>query len=63
MTKSREKTLTEKLADSHYQPTREEMEREYDMPCADMEDLRSAFFNPRMAGRPKPEQKRSGNGV
>ena len=49
-------TLKEKLADSHYQPTKAEMETEYNMPSADMDDLREAFFNPLQAGRPKPEQ-------
>lgn len=51
------KTLTEKLADSHYQPTKAEMEREYDMPGADPVELRSTFFNPTNVGRPKPDQK------
>ncbi len=50
------KTLKEKLADSHFQPTKAEMETEYDMPGADMEDLGGAFFNPLKAGRPKLEQ-------
>ncbi len=56
MTNSNTKTLTEKLADSHYQPSKAEMEQEYDMPRADMECLRGAFFRPSKAGRPKPDQ-------
>jgi len=32
------------------------MEQEYDMPGADIKDLRDAFFNPLQARRPKPEQ-------
>ena len=31
---------------SDYQPSRAEMEEEYDMPGADMEALREAFFKP-----------------
>ena len=56
MTTSNTKTLPEKLADSHYQPNKAEMEQEYDMPGADMKDLRGAFFNPPKAGRSKPDQ-------
>ncbi len=57
MTKPNTKTLPEKLADSHYQPKKAEMEREYDMPCASMEELRDVFFNPAKAGRLKADQK------
>ena len=46
-------TIAEKLADSHYQPTKTEKETEYDMPDANMDDLRPAFFNPPRAGRSK----------
>ena len=56
MTKSKDKTLSEKLADSHYQPTRAEKECEHDMPGTEMKDLRSAFFNPPQAGRSKSGQ-------
>ena len=56
MSKSKEKTLSEKLADSHYQPTKAEKDREYDMPGADMSDLRDMFFNPPQAGRPNPDR-------
>jgi len=53
MKKSSAKTVSEKLTDSHYQPTKAEMKTEYDMPGADMEDLQGAFFNPQQADRPK----------
>ena len=43
---SKLKTLKEKLENSHYQTTKDETETEYDKPGADMEDLRSTFFNP-----------------
>ena len=33
--------------DSSYQPSKAEMEEEFDMPGADMETLRRAFFKPR----------------
>ena len=56
MTKPKDKILSEKLADSHYQPSKAEMEQEYDMPGAEMKDLRGALFNPPQAGRPKPGQ-------
>ena len=50
------KTTTEKLANSHYQPTMAEMEREYDMPEMSEQDVRKAFFNPTAPGRPKPDK-------
>ena len=53
---SKPKMLKEKLADSHYHLTKDEMETEYDMPGADMEDLRSTFFNPPQARRQKSGQ-------
>lgn len=31
---------------SEYQPSKAELEEEYDMPGADMETLRKAFFKP-----------------
>ena len=49
------KTLTEKLADSHYQPTRAEMKQEYDMPGATSAQIQKAVFNPvEGPGRVKP---------
>ena len=57
MTDVKTKTTHEKLANSHYQPTKAEMEREYDMPEMSEQDLRKAFFNPAAPGRPKPDKK------
>lgn len=54
--KKKPKTLQEKLSDSHYQPSKAEMEKEYDMPQASMDSLRQAFFEPSDgAGRPKSD--------
>ena len=55
MSKTRsEKTISQKLSDSHYQPSKAEMEQEYDMQQASMDNLRRAFFEPSDgAGRPK----------
>ena len=53
MTNKKDFTLTEKLSDSHYQPSKAEMEQEYDMPKASMDTLRQVFFDPSSgAGRP-----------
>jgi len=52
-TSNKDKTLTEKLADSHYQPTKAELEQEYDMPGMSEKEVRKAFFNPVAPGRPK----------
>ena len=53
--RKKSKTLTEKLADSHYQPTRTEMKQEYDMPGATSAQIRKAVFNPvGGSGRVKP---------
>lgn len=35
---------------SDYQPSKAELEEEYDMPGADMETLREAFFKPLKTG-------------
>ena len=35
------------------------MGQEYDMPDADMKDLRGAFFSPSEAEKPKPDKKGS----
>ena len=49
-----QKPTSQKLSDSHYQPSKAEMEQEYDMPHASMDSLRRAFFEPSDgAGRPK----------
>jgi len=56
MTSRNKKTLREKLADSHYQPTKAELETEYDMPGAKMEEIRDAIFKPPQAGRAKLDQ-------
>ena len=55
MTDEKPETTYEKLANSHYQPTRIEMEREYDMPEMSEQDLRKTFFDPTAPGRPKPD--------
>lgn len=46
---------TIKLPGNDYQPRKAEMEREYDMPGADMETLRSAFFRPINVERQDPD--------
>lgn len=56
MTARKPQNLKEKLADSYYQPTKEEMERSYDMPVMSYEEVRQAFFNPVVLGRPKPDR-------
>ena len=56
MTDTKPKTTTEKLANSHYQPTKAEMEWEFDMPEMAEEDIRKAFFNPTVPGRPKQDR-------
>ena len=57
LTDNGKKTLSEKLADSHYQPSKAEMEQEYDMPGADIKCRRGAFFSPSEAEKPKPDKK------
>ncbi len=52
--KPKDRTLSEKLADSHYQPSKAEMEQEYDMPGAEMKDLRNAFFKASPDRKSKP---------
>ena len=44
-------------AASHYQPSKAEMEQEYDMPGADIKCRRGAFFSPSEAEKPKPDKK------
>ena len=56
MTDTKPKTTTEKLANSHYQPTKAEMEWEFDMPEMAEEDIRKAFFNPTVPGIPKQDR-------
>jgi len=56
MTRRNKKKLREKLADSRYQPTKAELETEYDMPGAKMEDIRDAIFKRPRASRSKPDQ-------
>jgi len=46
-----DKTIKEKLADSHYQPSKAEMEKEYDMPKLSKEQARKSFFEPKHVGR------------
>lgn len=36
-----------------YQPSKQELEQEFDMPGADMKTLRKAFFNPQEQKRKK----------
>jgi len=45
MTK-RPKPRTIELASADYQPSKAEMEKEYDMPGASREEIRGAFFSP-----------------
>lgn len=46
-----EKTVKQKLANSHYQPSKAEMEKEYDMPNLSKEQARKSFFEPKHIGR------------
>jgi len=45
------KTIKENLANSHYQPSKAEMEKEYDMPNLSKEQARKSFFEPKHIGR------------
>lgn len=47
------RTIT--LPDKDYQPRKAEMEREYDMPGASLDTIRSAFFRPFNVEREEPE--------
>jgi len=40
------KQASEKVKPPTYQPTKEEMNQEFDMPSANMKTLRRAFFKP-----------------
>lgn len=56
--KQRQKLLephTITLPGRNFQPRKADMEREYDMPGADMETIRSAFFRPVNVEREDPE--------
>ena len=44
------------LPPSDYEPTKEELEEEFDMPGADMETVRRAFFRPTKIVRRKVEE-------
>ena len=47
MTKTKNKKPKElKIPPRDYQPSRKELRQEHDMPGADMETLKKAFFNP-----------------
>ena len=45
------KTIKTKLSNSHYQPPKAELEKEYDMPKLSKEQARRAFFKPKTVGR------------
>ena len=45
------KTLQEKLFDSHYQPSKAELEEEVDMPELSEDEVRQFFFSPEKVGR------------
>lgn len=46
-----DKTVKEKLSNSHYQPSKAEMEKEYDMPSLSKKQARKSFFEPKHIGR------------
>lgn len=45
------KTIKDRLANSHYQPSKAEMEKEYDMPSLSKKQARKSFFEPKHVGR------------
>ncbi len=47
----KDKTITEKLSDSHYQPSKAEMEEECNMPELSEDDIKVFFFEPEKVGR------------
>lgn len=46
-----DKTVKQKLSNSHYQPSKAEMEKEYDMPKLSKEQARRSFFESKHVGR------------
>lgn len=48
---STKKSIKQKLANSHYQPSKAELKKEYDMPNLSKEQARRAFFKPKTVGR------------
>ncbi len=53
MEKQKPIEIKDKLADSHYQPSKAELEQEYDMPALSDEQVMAFFFNPATPGRGK----------
>lgn len=45
------KTIKPKLTNSHYQPSKAEIEKKYDMPNLSKDQARKAFFKPKTVGR------------